>query len=83
MHGNYPGIAPVKLTRDPLGTQGELTPGPDELDPSVPEQRAELVDRGFMPDDSAEETAESGFGAVDEPDPLFETDIEPELPPLF
>lgn len=48
MPGNYPGIAPAPLTKEPLGTQGEMTPGPDELDPSIPEQFDELVRRGYM-----------------------------------
>lgn len=83
MSGDYPGVAPVKLTQEPLGTQGELTAGPNDLDPSIPEERDELVSRGFMSDDPPEETAERGFGPVGDPEPLFETDTEPELPPLL
>lgn len=48
MPQDYPGIAPAPLTKEPLGTQGELTPGPDELDPSIPEHHDELVTRGYL-----------------------------------
>ena len=33
MHRATPGITPAKLTRDPLGTEGEMTPGPDDYNP--------------------------------------------------
>jgi hypothetical protein len=48
MNGDWPGVAPIKLTKEPLGTEGELTPGPDELNPAIPEQRDELVRRGYL-----------------------------------
>jgi len=52
-HDPWPGATPgtrgPKLTRDPLGTEGELTAGPDELRPSVPAERRELEDMGYLP----------------------------------
>jgi hypothetical protein len=33
MHRATPGITPQKLTEDPLGTEGEMTPGPDDYNP--------------------------------------------------
>jgi len=33
MHQATPGITPAKLTKDPLGTEGEMTPGPDDYNP--------------------------------------------------
>lgn len=34
-HGNSPGngITPIPLSRDPLATEGEATPGPDDWNP--------------------------------------------------
>jgi len=86
---NYPGIAPAPLTKEPLGTQGELTPGPDELDPSVPEHYAELVERGYMDaeDHTVDELGEvRGFAGFDDNDqPVIDpwdpdTRLLPELP---
>lgn len=48
MPDGYPGIAPAPLTKESLGTQGEMTPGPDNLDPSYPEDKRELVRRGYF-----------------------------------
>lgn len=28
-----PGITPAKLTSEPIGTEGEMTPGPDDVNP--------------------------------------------------
>ena len=46
-----PGITPVKLTKEPLGTEGEMTPGPDDWNPFDDEQdRKEIEAMGFDPD---------------------------------
>jgi hypothetical protein len=45
-YGNWtPGIVVPKFARDPLGDEGELTPGPDELNPATdPRARAYIED---------------------------------------
>lgn len=37
-----PGVTIPKITREPLGTEGELTPGPDDINPynSIEEKEA-------------------------------------------
>jgi hypothetical protein len=69
--GSTPGTRGPKLTRDPLGTEGELTAGPDELRPSVPQERRELEDMGFLPRADERErddalTPLTGFAPSDE-----------------
>jgi len=42
--GTTPGITEKRFTADPLGTEGELSPGPDEANPfNSPEER-EIVE---------------------------------------
>jgi len=43
-----PGVKPIRMSNEPLGTRGELTVGPDNLDPEIPEQRKELEERGYL-----------------------------------
>lgn len=95
MPGNFPGIAPAPLTTEPLGTQGELTAGPDELDPSNPDDERELIERGYLePVEESVETVEGFDSFAEAPAPDFDpfrSDIDPEfrgsdapeLPPLF
>jgi hypothetical protein len=33
MHQATPGLTPQTLTKDPLGTEAEMTPGPDDYNP--------------------------------------------------
>lgn len=33
MHRATPGITPCKFSKDPLGTEGEMTPGDDDWNP--------------------------------------------------
>jgi len=53
-----PGIAPVRLSPEPLGTEGEMTPGPDSLSPAVPDERAALGDQGYLDDDTQDDFSE-------------------------
>lgn len=39
-----PGITEPRLTKDPLGTEGELTPGPDDINPFRSVEEAEIVE---------------------------------------
>ena len=43
----WPGVRSPNLSRDPLGTAGELTPGPDDLDPDKRRDREQLEAMGF------------------------------------
>lgn len=59
--GATPGVpdSPV-LTPEPLGTTGQLSPGPDHLRPEVPEERRELKRMGYLPDDKPDEIEDMG-----------------------
>lgn len=51
------GIAELKLSRDPLGTEGEMTPGPDSYDPYREiEEREALLDFSESVEKSREQT---------------------------
>lgn len=45
-HGRSPGngITPAPITKEPLATEGEATPGPDDYNPYEDEQRAATRD---------------------------------------
>lgn len=46
------GMTVPKFSRDPIGTEGELTPGPDDWNPYDEEiDRAEIQEMGFDPDE--------------------------------
>lgn len=63
--GATPGIPTPPLTREPMGTSGELSAGPDHLRPEVPEERAELERMGYLP--KREDVDElSDFGVMDD-----------------
>lgn len=70
------GTCEVDLTETPVGRRGELTAGPDGLDPDVPDEREELQERGFpVPEKGGPEKPDMGhlFGAppaIDEPFPF-------------
>jgi len=65
--GSLPGVTPVKLSREPLGTPGELTPGPDNLNPEIPEHRRELESRGYLDSPNEEDVDElEDFGIGDD-----------------
>lgn len=95
MHGQYdrgatPGVCTPPLTKEPLGTSGELSAGPDHLRPEVPEERAELERMGYLaPRDAPDDVQDVGvmddasWGA-DRP-PIFEEADRSGigLPPLF
>lgn len=53
--GAMPGIMASPLTREPIGTSGELSPGPDELRPEIPKERRELERMGYLPGEDVEE----------------------------
>jgi hypothetical protein len=78
MHGFTPGIAPAPLTKEPLGTEGEMTPGPDSLNPNIPEDKDELVNRGYFEADEQLNADVADFGTVPSPEPFFEQ-VEDEL----
>jgi len=76
--GAWPGVRSPNLSRDPLGTAGELTIGPDELDPDKPRDREELQRQGFEVVDYDESDADQLEGVDDwgldwdAVDPLFD-----------
>jgi hypothetical protein len=76
--GATPGVTPPPLTRHPLGTRGELTPGPDDLDPDVPEERRELERLGYNVE-PVDELADLGVmnDAFDDPEPARLFDAPP------
>lgn len=45
--GAWPGVRSPNLSKDPLGLAGELTVGPDDLDPDNPRDREELKAMGY------------------------------------
>lgn len=77
--GATPGIAKPPLTPEPMGTSGELSPGPDHLRPEIPEEREELERMGYLPpkDEAVDEI--SDFGVMDDTfgkgGPLGELDL--------
>lgn len=48
MHEPYtnwvPGITVPKFSKDPLGDEGEITPGPDDLNPAVDPEARETIE---------------------------------------
>ena len=75
--GATPGVPKPPLTKEPLGTSGELSPGPDHLRPEVPEERAELERQGYLQSSDAPESP-ADMGIMDDsmwgssPPPIFE-----------
>lgn len=80
------------LTPEPLGTQGQVTPGPDHLDPERPQDRRELIEMGYL--DPAPVRGGTPRQRAADPlsvdrerptPPITETvdDPAPTLPPLF
>lgn len=67
----YAGMAPIRLTPDPLGDEGQMSDGPDHLNPAVPEQREELIERGYLGADPDPEIVGDEIGD-DDSDPLFD-----------
>lgn len=64
--GATPGVLAPKLTRDPLGTSGELSPGPDHLRPEIPQERRELERRGYLPEPAARGDSLDDYGVMDD-----------------
>jgi len=40
-----PGIVEPNFSREPLGDEGELTPGPDDMNPAVDPDAREMIER--------------------------------------
>jgi hypothetical protein len=65
MHGDdRPGLQPgetaPRLTPHPLGSEGQLSPGPDDLRPSVPRERRQLERDGWLePESDPDEDVDS------------------------
>lgn len=84
-YGRSPGngISPVKLSREPLATEGEATPGPDDWNPyedppgAEPPEAQQLRDTHpfFQPEDDDPELEPEAEGA--------DGDYQPEPTPLF
>ncbi|WP_136689983.1 hypothetical protein [Halorhabdus amylolytica] len=88
--GAWPGVRGPNLSKEPLGTAGELTPGPDHLDPDKPRDREELQRLGFEIVDYDESDSDRLEGVDDWPlgnnalDPFFgESDSDRENRPLW
>jgi len=64
--GAWPGVRSPNLTREPLGTGGELTIGPDDLDPDRPRDREKLEEMGFDVVDYSEQDDEPVEGIDEE-----------------
>lgn len=90
--GSMPGVPHVPLTREPIGTSGELSPGPDDLRPEIPQEREELERMGYVQSrENVDELEDFRVGNADEGPPamrpLFEaaTDRDSVIPegPIF
>lgn len=64
--GATPGISKPPLTPDPMGTSGELSPGPDHLRPEVPEEREQLIEMGYLSREREKPDALSDMGIMDD-----------------
>lgn len=64
--GAMPGTSKPPLTKDPIGTSGELSPGPDHLRPEVPEERDELVRMGYLPEREESPQTLADMGIMDD-----------------
>lgn len=69
------GISPVKMSREPLATEGEATPGPDDYNPFEERETQELMREQPRNDGELFPTVPA--------EPVIESDVDPEFPPLF
>ena len=69
--GATPGVLGPKLSPEPLGDSGFLSPGPDDLRPEIPEERAELVRRGYLRGESEEDKKPTDDTVSNDMPPLF------------
>lgn len=78
--GATPGIIEPHLTPEPLGTSGELSPGPDDLRPEIPAERAELERRGYLPKPADRGEEIDDFGVEPATRPSFPDGAETDGP---
>lgn len=75
MHRATPGITRKKLTRDPLGTEAELTAGPDDFNPYETASKRRQPTQGADPftfDDVAPREPPEVVGQPTLPEPRFD-----------
>lgn len=64
------GVAPIPMSSEPLATEGEATPGPDDYNPFQERVDKQLMEQGQQEEDElfSMVPANIDFGMAEEPD---------------